>query len=73
MVSMTRDGISLEIERSVGAPGPLPGPGRDAALDRLETLKAAVVQPEQGSRCIRQGWQLGKEHAPGCSLRFGPR
>jgi hypothetical protein len=48
MISMTRDGISLEIERSERAPGPLPGPGRDAALDRLETLGATVIQPEQG-------------------------
>lgn len=60
---MTRDGISLEIERSVGAPGPLPGPGRDAALDRLETLEATVIQPEQGEPLHTAAVAVGKQPA----------
>jgi hypothetical protein len=60
---MTRDGISFEIERSVRVPGPLPGPRRDAALDRLETLKATVIQPEQGEPLHTAGVAVGKQPA----------
>jgi hypothetical protein len=62
IVSMTRDGISL-IELSVRAPGPFPGSGRDAALDRLETLEATVIQPEQGEPLHTAAVAVGKQPA----------
>jgi hypothetical protein len=65
MFSMTRDGISLEIGRSVRAPEPLPGPGRDAAPDRSETLKATVIQPEKGEPLHTAGMAVGKQPAVG--------
>src|SRR4029077_5167897 len=65
MFSMTRDGISLEIGRSVRAPEPLPGPGRDAAPDRSETLKATVIQHEKGEPLHTAGMAVGKQPAVG--------
>jgi hypothetical protein len=62
IVSMTRDGISL-IELSVRAPGPFPGSGRHAALDRLETLEATVIQPEQGEPLHTAAVAVGKQPA----------
>jgi hypothetical protein len=44
MVSMTRDGISLEIERSIRAPGPLTGPGQHVALDRSGPTAGSLIQ-----------------------------